>query len=400
MKALRRSLLAAALAGAAALAVLLLRPGPVGVETARATRGPFRETVDGTGRTRVRGLHVVAAPAPGELTRLLVREGDAVRAGELLAWLEPAAAAPLDARTRAELGARLGAARAGAEEARSALARAEVAAGQAAREASRAERLAEEGAVARADAEAARAWADARAGEVRMARAAADRAAREIEALRALLAPPGGAAPGRTRLALRAPAPGRVLRVHRETAGPVTAGAPLLDLGDPRALEVEVELLTAQAVRVRPGAPVELVRWGGEGALAGTVASVDPGAFTKVSALGVEEQRVHAVVAPAGPGWEGLGDGWSVEARIAVRSLPDALRVPAAALFRTREGWAVFVVEGGRVRARDVRPAGWDGATAAVEGGLAEGEEVILHPGDRVGEGARVRAGGPPGVAE
>ncbi|HSD18917.1 MAG TPA: HlyD family efflux transporter periplasmic adaptor subunit, partial [Anaeromyxobacter sp.] len=238
--------------------------------------------------------------------------------------------------------------------------------------------------------ESAEASAQARAREADMAEHAVHRAAGEVEVARAALA--GAAARGGERVPLRSPAEGRVLEVLRESEGPIAAGTPILELGDSRALEVEVELLTTQAVRVEPGARVEVVRWGGEGMLAGTVRRVEPAAFTKVSALGVEEQRVLVLVDPVGPGWDRLGDGFSVEARIVVAAREDALKIPASALFRTGDRWAAFVVLGGRARLREVTTAEQGEAEVAIASGLAPGDRVVLHPTDAIEEGARVEA--------
>lgn len=378
------------IAAALVLAALALglRPAPVDVDVAPVASGPIRVTVEGTGRTRVRELYVVAAPVAGHLERLGRREGDPVRAGEVVAWLAAARPTPLDPRTRAELTARLEAARAAEAEASAAAARARGAAEQAERDVARARQLVAGGSLSAADAEAAELSRAARAEEARMASSSVRRAAGEAEAARAALA--GAQARPGERVALRAPASGTVLRVHRESEGPIAAGTPILDVGDPGQLEAEIELLTTQAVRVRPGAAVELVRWGGDGALPGRLARVDPAAFTKVSALGVEEQRIHAVVVPAGAGWQRLGDGFAVDARIVVSERADALLVPAAALFRDQDRWAVFVVEGGRARLRRIALAESMAEHAAVAEGLRAGERVVLHPSDRVVDGGRV----------
>lgn len=385
---LRRMLpwaIAAAVLGALAAG---LRPAPVEVEVATVARGPLRVTEDGTGRTRVRDRYQVAAPVGGHLERIGLREGDAVRAGDVVARLAAARPAPLDARTRAELAARLEAARAAQGEADASASRARVAADQAGRDLARARELSAGGSMSAADVEGAELARRAREAEAAMSVAAVRRAAGEAEAARAALA--GAEARSGERVALRAPATGRVLRVLHESEGPVAAGTPILELGDPGLLEAEIDLLTAQAVRIRPGARVELVGWGGGGALPGRVRSIDPAAFTKVSALGVEEQRVHVVVVPDGPGWERLGDGWAVEGRITVSDRADALRVPAAALFRHGERWATFVVEAGRARLAPVDVAESTGVEAAVAAGLAEGARVVVHPSDKVRDGVRV----------
>ncbi|WP_242342543.1 efflux RND transporter periplasmic adaptor subunit [Anaeromyxobacter terrae] len=384
----RIALLAVAAAVAVGVVALALRPERVRVDVGAASRGPIRETVDGTGKTRVRERFVVSAPVPGHLERVALRAGDCVAASAVVAVMAPAGSAPLDARTRAELTARLAAARAALEEARAGASRARVASEQAGRDLARTRALASGGSAPASEVEAAVALAQGRAEEADMAEHAVRRAAGEAEAARAALA--GAAARGGERVPLRAPAEGRVLEVLRESEGPIAAGTPILELGDPRVLEVEVELLTTQAVRVAPAAPVEVVRWGGEGVLAGRVRRVEPSAFTKVSALGVEEQRVFVLVDPVGPGWERLGDGFSVEARVVVAAREDALQVPASALFRSGDRWAVFVVEGGRARQREVTVAEQGEVAVAIASGLTPGERVVLHPTDAIADGTRV----------
>jgi HlyD family secretion protein len=175
----------------------------------------------------------------------------------------------------------------------------------------------------------------------------------------------------------------------------VSAGTPILEVGDPGSVELRVDLLTGEAVRVRPGNPVELVNWGGDGTLRGVVRLVEPSAFTKVSALGVEEQRVYVLVDPSGPGaWAPLSDGYAADGRILVAERADATRVPAGALFRADDGWAVFVLEGGRARLRRIHVGDASDGAYEVTDGLGPGEVVLVHPGDKVREGVRVRAAG------
>lgn len=381
------ALTAAAISGAGALAFW---PGRVPVDVGTVGRGPIRETVDGTGRTRVRDRFVVSAPVLGHLERVALRPGDCAKAGEVVAVLRPTASAPLDARTRSEARARVAAARAALEEARASAERSRVEAAQANRDLARTRTLASGGSAPASDVERAEAASQAWAQEADRAEHAVHRAAGELEAARAALA--GASARGGERVPLRAPAEGRVLTVLRESEGPIAAGTPILELGDCRSLEVEVELLTTQAVRVPPGAPVEVVRWGGEGVLSGQVRRVEPAAFTKISALGVEEQRVLVIVDPTGEGWDRLGDGFSLEARVVVAAREDALLVPASALFRKGDRWATFVVEGGRARLREVTIAEQGESQAAIASGLAEDERVVLHPTDALGEGTRVQA--------
>jgi HlyD family secretion protein len=231
--------------------------------------------------------------------------------------------------------------------------------------------------------------ARAAAEEVRAADSARRRALREVEAARATLGA-GGVGDGRA-VPVIAPASGRVLRVLRESAGPVAAGTPLLEVGDPARLEAMVDLLTVDAVRVRPGARARLTGWGREGPLDARVLRVEPSAFTKVSPLGVEEQRVWVVLVPGeAPGWADLGDGFAAEVAIVVEELDDAVKVPSSALFRSGDAWAVFAVEAGVARERRVEVAARAARELAVASGLAAGDRVVLHPSDRVHDGTRL----------
>jgi HlyD family secretion protein len=190
---------------------------------------------------------------------------------------------------------------------------------------------------------------------------------------------------------VRAPVAGHVLRVHEESERVVLSGAPLLELGDPQAIEIVVDVLSADAVKIRPGAELWVEDWGGDRPLRATVRRVEPSGFTKVSALGVEEQRVN-VIGDFADTPDGLGDGFRIEARIVVWQADDVLRVPSSALFRHGDGWAVFVMDGGVARRREVEVGARGPFEAELRGGLEEGESVVLHPSDRLGDGVRVRA--------
>jgi HlyD family secretion protein len=396
MKRGRRIVYAAAGGLAVAVIAWALWPAPLEVEVASVAAGPLRVTVEGPGRTRVRDRFVVAAPAPGHLGRITLEAGDPVVAGQQVAVIRPATPVPIDDRTRREIQARLQGAGAAEAEARAALERARDAADHARREQARARTLAEGGSLPARDLESANAAAEESAHAVEMAQSALRRAQGEREAVRAQLDPRAG--PGGAPVPVKAPAAGRILRVLQESEGPVAAGAPLLEIGDPSRLELRVDLLTTEAVRVRPGARVEIVHWGGEGVLAGAVRQVEPSAFTKVSALGIEEQRVYVLVDPlGGPGWAPLGDGFAADARILVSERAEALQVPAGALFRSDGSWAVFAVEEGRARLRKVQVGESSGEATEVTHGLAAGDRVILHPGDRIEDGKRVRPVPQPG---
>lgn len=370
-------------------AALALRPAPVPAEVAAVDAGPVQVTVDWTGRTRVRERYLVAAPVAGELRRQSLRAGDRVEAGQVVARIAGAEATPLDPRTRAEARARLEVALAAETEGGAALQRARAAAEQARAEAGRAEALFRDGGLSEQAWEAVRAEARVREEERRMAEAASRRAGAEVGAVRALLG--GSGAPGAL-LEVRAPVAGAVLRVPRESAGPVAAGTPLLELGDPARLEVVLDLPTADAVRIRPGQRALVAGWGGSAPLEARVRRVEPSAYTKVSPLGVEEQRVDVLLDPAGPGWEALSDGFSVDARVVVEELPEAVRVPSSALFRVGDGWALYALEQGRARVRDVEVAARGDGSAAIRHGVRPGDRVVVHPGEDVRDGVRVSA--------
>ena len=395
-----RRRLAAIAAGVAFLALVwwAMRPPAVSVEIGPVTRGPLQLTVDEEGETRVRQRFVVAAPAAGRLLRIELEEGDAVAAGEVVARMVPA---PLDPRDRAAAEARLAAAedaKRGAE-ARASLADAALA--QAERELARAERLREAGARSDEEFERARLERTRAQRELEAARFATAAADHDAEAARAvLMATRSGRSAGSSLddpcatpgvcIEVRAPVGGYVLRVHEESERVVLSGAPLLELGDPQAIEIVVDVLSADAVKIRAGADLWVEDWGGEEPLRAVVRRVEPSGFTKVSALGVEEQRVN-VIGDFVDTPDGLGDGFRIEARIVVWQAEDVLRVPSSALFRHGEGWAVFVVDGGVARRREVELGARGPFEAEVKGGLEPGERVVLHPSDRLGDGVRVR---------
>jgi HlyD family secretion protein len=384
----RRLAWAAAALVLLALGVWSMRPAPLEVETARVARGPLRVTVDEDGVTRVRDRFVIAAPVAGRLLRVDLDEGDAVAAGEVIARI---AAAPLDARTVEQGQARVAAAEAAAREAGAALGQLRAQLAQARRDAGRIRTLERAGAISEARAEQAETEVTVRERGVASAQARVRAAEAEVRSARAALsdADPGRVADATVTL-VRSPVRGRVLRVAQESETPVAPGTPLVELGDAEALEVLVDVLSTDAVRIRPGMPMVIEEWGGSGALRGEVRTVSPAAFTKVSALGVEEQRVNVVgdLADA-PG--DLGAGYRVEARIVAWEAAGVLKVPTSSLFRSGSGWGVFVVEAGRARLCKVAVGHRGEAEAEVLGGLRAGETVVLYPSDKVADGVRVR---------
>jgi HlyD family secretion protein len=377
--------------GAAALLLALLafslRPQPLRVELGEVTRGPLEVTVSAEGVTRVHDRFTVAAPVSGRLERLELREGDRVETGTVLAHLRPL---PLDAQSAAQARARLGSARAALAEAEARVAQAAESRAQAARTAERTRTVGEAGGLSREQVERAELQRTSAQREHEAALARRRAAAAEVEvALASLMALEENAG---SRVAVRAPGSGRVLRLHEQSERVLPAGTPIATVGDASVLEVVVEVLSTDAVRVRPGAPMRLVEWGGEGVLDATVRQVEPAAFTRVSALGVEEQRVNVIGAMAGVP-EGLGDGYRVQARIVTWNDADALRVPTGALFRRADGWAVLVVEHGRARSREVTIGARGTDHAQVLQGLRAGDTVVLYPPDAIGDGHRVRGG-------
>ncbi len=380
------------LALAAAAGAYFFAPRPVEVDAGPVTRGAMRVTVDDDGETRVRERYAVAAPVSGQLGRIELDPGDAVAEGDVLARVAAAALPLLDARAVA----RAEAAAAMAEEAvvRAAAARdgAESEAERAAKEFARAGVLHGKGNLADAAFEAAEAAHRGAAHALAAAESALKMARFDAEQARAALLYAAGGAPAAPVVEVRSPASGRVLRVREPSARDVMAGTVLLEVGDPSALELRVDVLSQDAVKIEPGAQAIIEHWGGEGELAARVRRVEPSGYTKVSALGVEEQRVDVIAdfdEPAAAA--ALGDGYRVEARIVVWEAGEVLRVPAGALFRAGDGWGVYRVEGGVARLVGVEVGRDNGEVAEIRSGLAEGDEVILHPGDRVSDGARVR---------
>ncbi len=369
------------------------RPQPVEVDLDAARRAPLRVTIEQEGRTRVVDRYIVTAPVNGYARRIKLDVGDAVERGAALVELDPVRAEVLDARRRAEAEARIAAAAANVSSAEQRANAAASNAGLAQKELERVRALRLAGHVSAAAEDQAASAAERGAAELRSAQFAVATARHELEAARTALkyAASGG---GTDPIAVRSPVAGQVLKIARKSEGPVSVGQPLIDIGDPRALEVEVDVLSADAVRIRPGTRVVFDRWGGDGALEGTVRVIEPAGFTKVSALGVEEQRVWVIVAFTSPParWQRLGDGYRVEAGFILWEANDVLQIPASALFRDGDGWAAFAVEQGKAVKRRVEVGQRTGLSAQVASGIKVGEQVIVHPDDRVRDGVRVAA--------
>jgi HlyD family secretion protein len=389
----RRALLAVAIGTAAAGAVLALRPRPVPIDVGHTTRGPLVLAVEESGKTRVKDRYVVSAPAAGNLSRLMLEPGDMVKQGDTLAEIAPALSPLLDRRTRAEAEARLGAAVSALGQARSQIGRAAAAKELAERELERVRKLAQAGVVPPQPLEQAVFETRMRVEEHASAVFAGKVATEEVRIARVALGRGDGATHDRHVDAL-APVAGRVLRVFQKSAGPVAAGTPLVEVGDPAALEIAVDLLTTNAIQVRPGTKVMIQGWGGEGALAGRVRLIEPSGFTRPSALGVDEQRVNVIIAITDPPdrWAALGDGYRVETRLVLWQAADVLKAPQGAVFRHGNGWAVFRVEAGKAVLVPIEIGHRGDTEAEILSGLQPGVAVAVHPGDRVKQGARVEA--------
>jgi len=370
-------------------------PRAVPVDIAEVKRAPLAVTVEEEGKTRVTERYQVTAPVAGYARRIDLKAGDAVAAGQVLALIEPARSVALDPRTRAQAQAQVSAAQAALAVAEDNARAATAAAQLSQQERARAESLRESNFLSAQALDTAR-TTETRARAVQQAAAHSVRVARfELEMARAAVASTtrlqnGGAADV---LQVRAPVAARVLKLLHESEGAVAAGQPLLEIGNPDSLEVEVEVLSTHAVKIAPGSRVILDRWGGEQAVEGRVRVVEPSGFTKISALGVEEQRVRVIVDFASPreAWQPLGDGYRVEARFVLWDGDDVLQLPTSALFRHGEGWAVFAIDGGRARLTPVETGQRAGLATQVLSGIAAGARVVSHPDDKIHDGTRVK---------
>lgn len=374
-----------------ALLVFGFRPDRVLVETAAAERRDLVESLREEGRSRVVHRYRIAATVAGEIERIEWRPGDPVQAGQVLARILPAAGSLLDSGNRDRLRNELRAAGFAVDQAEARLRASTAAETLAQQELARIRPLVASGTLPGREGDRAESAARQARAELAAARFALDLARAQRDAVSALLEQQGRRGGDELPVELRAPVAGVVLARLRESAGPVGLGEPLLEIGDPAALEIEVDLLSSDAVRVAPGMQVLLHRWGGSMPLQAQVRRIEPVGFTKVSALGVEEQRVWVLadfLSPASD-WQRLGDGYRVEAEF-ILSRGEALAIPASALFRRADGWAAFVVRHGRAHEIPLRIGRRGGLYAEVLEGLQEGEQVVLHPDDRVADGARV----------
>lgn len=378
--------------------VWLLRPQAVSVDFETVARGPLQVTISDEGEARVRDVFVVSAPIAGLMRRVVLEAGDAVVASEtVIARIEPSVPMFLDQRSEAEARAASDAAAAALSYANAQLRRADADRDFAESELKRLRALASQQSISQNDLDAAERSAKAAAAAVAEAKAMIDMRASELRQARARLLDPS-----RTRrdekdcncVVVRAPISGTVLRVIQESEATVAAGTPILEMGHPESLEIQVDLLSEEAVRVRAGQRVIVEGWGGSKALNGVVRRVEPFGFTKISALGIEEQRVNVLIdlTDGYESWRELGHGYRVEPSIVVWESDDVIRVPLSALFRQGDAWSVFVDDDGTARLRTVQIGHQSGMYSEIVSGLAAGERIVVHPNDRIEDGNRIVA--------
>ncbi len=387
------TLAAAALAGTAL--AWAFWPRPVEVEWVPVTRGPMQVEVVDDGRTRVREVYQVSSPVNGEVLRIDVHAGDTVTGGKTrLAEVTPIAPSFVDVRTRQQLQSLVKSAEAAANLAASEVVRAKAELDFARADLERSRTLADKGVIARATLERAQMAYDTAVAQRDTSQAALKARRYDLEAVRSLLLGPEqeGGRHDQASIALVAPASGEVLRVLRESESVTLAGVPIMEIGDPRQLEIVADLVSEDAVKVREGDAAVIADWGGSEPLHARVRRIEPSGFTKISALGVEEQRVNVLLDFTDPPERrpSLADGYRVMVHIVVWRAGDVVRVPVSAMFRHGDGWAAFRVRSGRALLTPIRVGHANDDVAEVLEGLAAGDEVVAHPSDRIDDGVRV----------
>ena len=391
---IRRGLIAVAVLAVVGLIVVAWIPNPVEVEVATVARGPLVVTVNEDGRTRVKDRYLVSAPITGNLARLDLEAGDTIEEGQILARLVPLPPPLLDSRTRAEAKARVDSAVAARRQAQAAVNRARFQRDFAKQESERALAVVKQGGLARSDADRAVSTYHGSEEDLRSAEFGGRVADHQLTLAQTALMQLTGKAEEGEQLDIISPVAGQILKVFQESEGVAPGGTAIVEVGDPAALEVVVDVLSQDATRIPAGAKTTIERWGGKNSLLGHVRVVEPSAFTKLSALGVEEQRVNVIIDMDDDRelWSNLGDGYRVEARISVWEGEDVLKVPASAVFRSDEAWATFVVEEGTAVVRTVELGETNGLETEVLSGLEEGDAVIAYPSDSVRDGVSVKA--------
>lgn len=393
----RRTLtIGAIILGLVVLIGISLQPQPVGIDVAQVTRGDLLVTIDDEGQTRLKDVYVVSAPVAGQVRRIDIEAGDLVTAGDtILALFQPSDPIMLDVRSRTEAEAFVKAADAavGLAEAEQSRAQAQLDYDRA--ELRRAAPLAERGTISQATLD--QRQLSVRTAQASLAQATASlrKVLADLESARATLITSQDGENGQNSkdlIPVRAPISGRVLRVLQESEGVLTAGTPLMELGDPAELEIVVDLLSTDAVKIKAGDRVIVDDWGGNMPLEGQVRLVEPFGFTKISALGIEEQRVNVIIDFVSPQseWQNLGHGYRVETRVVVQDQRGVLKIPVSALFRSGDNWAVFVDDDGTARLKEIALGRRNTLEAEVTDGLSQDETVILHPSDAIIDGVSV----------
>jgi HlyD family secretion protein len=364
-------------------------PAPIPVDLAAAAKGPMEVTVDDEGKTRVREIYTVSAPLSGKLLRISAEPGDEVGEGEILAVLQPAAPAFQDIRTRKELEAMLEAANAAVIQAEHEMHRLQAALDFSQAELKRALSLRRGDAIAAKSVDQAKFDVETYEAALASAKAQLEVRRKEQATAAARLTNPTSSSPPDSDppccFEVRAPTTGRILKILQESEAVVQAGMPLVEIGNPTDLEIVVDLLSTDAVQVQTGFPARIDGWGGP-PLNGRVTRVDPAGFVKISALGIEEQRVRTRIELIDPPekWSRLGHDYRVIVHIIVWNGSDVLTIPVSSLFRTGDDWSVFSVKNGRAWTSKIEIGHRNNRIAEVLSGLKEGDRVILHPSDRI----------------
>jgi len=381
----------AALAIVAATLILLFAPRPVPVDLAPVSRGPIAETVADQGYARAREAYVVSAPVSGRLERLDLHVGDRIAAGQtVVARIRPTSAELLDPRARAQAQAAVAAASAAVSAAQARQDQLAAEARRAEIDLARTQALAERGVVSRQALDNAEAQARTAAAALRAARAEVGQRRSQLDSAEAALL--GPEAPGAGVVSVTSPASGKVTRVIQESERTVQTGTPLVEVSDQAGLEAAIEFLSQDAVRIREGMPAEIFDWGGPGVLPAVVRRVEPQGFTKVSALGVEEQRALVLLQFTGPpaAWARLAPGYGLWGRVILRREPAALKAPLGALVRSNGRWAAYRIVMGRARLTPVQVGAFTDREAEIINGLAPTDRVVVFPSDKVKDGVRV----------
>lgn len=367
--------------------IMAFRPKPIEVETAMVTEGDLKITVQEDGKTRIREKYVVSTPVAGRLSRIELKAGDEVcNEGSLIAVILPGEPAMLDARSKAQSEARVEQAQAAVKRAIASEEQVRVNFELAKSKYARAKKLIASKAISRDEYDVARSEYLSASQSTRTTAFDKEIAEYELKTAKAALLQFSGESPTSTPFEVFAPVCGNVLRVFQESATVVGVGTPLIEMGDPQNLEIEIDVLSTDAVKIKPGANLMVEHWGGENPLKGTVRNVEPAAFTKISSLGVEEQRVNIIADFVEPTERlaTLGDGYRIESRITISELSNVLRVPNSSLFRHQKKWHVFAVEGDMAVMRPVTIGLQNESHTQIAEGLNQQDEVILFPSDNI----------------